>query len=202
MFMAESVEYLGYKIYSQGLHALDDKVAAIKNAPAPTNVTELRSFLGLLNYYAKFIPNLSSVIFPLNRLLGKTVSRNWTAQCQAAFQEAKNLLSSDKVLVHYDPSLPMFLAADASSYGIGAVIAHKYPDGTEKPISFASRTLSSTEQKYSQLEKEALAIIFGVKKFHKFIFGREFVLVTDHKPLTTILHPHKGIPPLAAARIQ
>ena len=104
--------------------------------------------------------------------------------------------------MHYDPSLPLFLAADASSYGIGAVIAHKYPDGTEKPISFASRTLSFIKQKYYQLEKEPLVIIFGVKKFHKFIFGHEFVLVSEYKPLTTILHPHKGIPPLAAARIQ
>ena len=150
----------------------------------------------------KFIPNLSSVIFPLNRLLCKDQSWEWTKACKEAFQRAKELLSSQGVLAHYNPKLPLYLAADASSYGIGAVISHKYEDGSEKPIAFASRTLTSTERNYAQLEKEALAIIFGVKKFHKYIYGRPFVLVTDHKPLTTIFHPHKGIPPLSAARLQ
>ena len=103
---------------------------------------------------------------------------------------------------HYDPKLPMKMAADASAYGIGAVISHVYSDGSERPVAFASRTLSPSERNYAQLEKEALALVYGVQHFHQFLYGRRFTLVTDHKPLTTILNPRKGIPSLAAARLQ
>ena len=102
---------------------------------------------------------------------------------QEAFQKSKDLLLSSKVLVHFDPKLPVVLACDASSYGIGAVLAHKMSDGTEKPIGFASRTLSVAEQQYSQIEKEGLSCVFGVQRFHAYLIGRHFTLITDHKPL-------------------
>ena len=115
--------------------------------------------------------------------------------CKIAFKQAKQELASSKVLAHYDIKLPIKLAADA-------LISHVYPDGTERPIAFASRTLSMAEQNYAQLEKEALGLVFGVKRFHPYLFRRTFTLVTDHRPLMTILGPKTGIPSLAAARLQ
>ena len=184
------------------LHADEDKLEAIVKVPKPHNVQQLRAFLGLLNYYGKFLRNLSTVLHPLNRLLCQHVKWEWTVACQEAFDKAKLLLTQSNVLTHYNPLLPLKLAGDASSYGVGAIISHVTPDGQEKPILFASRTLSASERNYSQIEKEALSLIFGIKKFHRYLFGRCFTLVTDHKPLTTILGPKKGIPSLAAARLQ
>ena len=201
-FMKSCVEYLRHKIDAEGLHALDSKVKAITNAPAPKNAQELRSFLGLLNYYGRFIPNLASILHPLNELLRRNTEWKWSEECNQAFKLAKDKLVSADVLAHYDSTLPLKLAADALAYGIGAVISHSLPDGTEHPIAFASRTLSASERNYSQVEKEALALIFGVKRFHTYVYGRQFTLITDHKPLTTILGHNKGIPLVAAARLQ
>jgi len=130
-FMQSSVEYLGYRIDAEGLHATNDKLQAIVEAPPPKNVHELRSFLGMLNYYGKFIPNLASIIQPLNALLGKDCRWNWSGECNKSFKLAKDKLISPNVLVHYDPKLPIKLAADASAYGVGAVISHVMPDKSE-----------------------------------------------------------------------
>ena len=202
VFLADSVEYLGHRIDAEGLHTTQGKLAAIREAPTPQNVTQLRSFLGLLNYYGKFIANLSTLLHPLNRLLQEGVPWRWSGECAQAFRRAKEALVSSNVLAHYDPQLPLKMAADASAYGIGAVISHQYQDGTERPIAFASRTLTSSERNYAQLEKEALALVYGMKQFHAYLYGRRFVLVTDHKPLLTILSPSHSIPTLAAARLQ
>ena len=201
-FLKDSVEYLGHKIDADGLHTTTKKVKAVQQAPRPVNPQQLRSFLGLLQYYGKFIPNLSTLLSPLNALLLKNQAWNWTNECERAFKEAKMALSSASILVHYNPKLPLRLAADASAYGVGAVISHIYPSGEERPIAYASRTLTASEKNYSQLEKEALSLIFGVKKFHQYLYGRRFTLYTDHKPLTTILGPKRGVPPIAAARLQ
>ena len=105
-------------------------------------------------------------------------------------------------LIHYDLSLPLRLAGDASQYGIGAVISQVGLNGYEQPVAYASRTLSTPEQNYSQIEKEALLLIFGLRKFHQYLYARTFTIVTDHKPLLAILGPKKNIPALAAARMQ
>ena len=110
-------------------------------------------------------------------------------------------MSSIAVLVHYDDRRPLRLACDASSYGLGAVLSHVFTD-EERPIAFASRILNKAERNYSQIEKEALALIFGVKRFHKYLFGRRFTLVTDHKPLLSILGATSEVPSMAAARMQ
>ena len=201
-FLCDSVEYLGHRVDANGLHTTDRKVEAVKKAPLPKNVQELRSFLGLVHYYGKFIPNLATLLHPLNSLLQTQSPWKWTQECTVAFEEAKKSLISAPVLAHYDPALPLKLAGDASSYGIGAVVSHVMPDGSERPVAFASRTLSSSEANYSQLEKEALSLIFGLHRFHQYVYGRQFTLLTDHKPLVTLLGPKTGIPPLAAARLQ
>ena len=189
-FLQPSVEYLGHKIDANGLHALESKLEAITKAPIPRNIQELRSFLGLLNYYGRFIPNLASILHPLNALLRRDSEWVWSKECNQAFELAKEKLVSADVLVHYDSTLPVKLAGDASAYGVGAVISHVMPDGTERPIAFASKTLSTSERNYSQVEKEGLALVFGVKKFQSYLYGHRFTLVTDHKPLTTIFGPY------------
>ena len=201
-FFKDTVEYLGHLISEEGLHTAPKKLEAIQAAPAPKNIQELRSFLGLLHYYGKFILDLASLVHPLNQLLHSGRSTwTWTEECEQAFVLAKKQLTSATVLAHYNPQYPLCLAADASSYGLGAVISHVFLNGLERPIAFASRTLTTSERNYSQLEKEALSLVFAVKKFHQYLYGHEFILYTDHKPLTTILSPKRGIPPLAAARL-
>eukprot|EP00731_Ephydatia_muelleri_P001600 Em0001g1600a len=202
VFLSHSVDFLGHRIDAEGIHPLPSKVEAMVKAPAPRNITELKSFLGMVNYYAKFLPNVSTHLFPLYALLKKEHGWKWDKECQHAFVLIKKMLSSTQVLTPYDPKLPLRLAADASAYGLGAVLSHEWPDGSERPIAFASRTLASAERHYAQLEKEALALIFGIKKFHQYQYGPKFTLVTDHKPLTTILGPKKGIPVVAASRLQ
>ena len=128
-FLQTSVEYLGHQVDADGLHTLDSKLQAVVEAPAPRDVQELRSFLGLVNYYGKFIANLATILHPLNQLLQKGHHWKWSRQCAKAFQQAKDQLTSSRVLAHYNPDLPIKLAADASAYGVGAVIAHVYPDG-------------------------------------------------------------------------
>ena len=174
-FLQASVEYLGHMIDAEGLHASDSKLKAITEAPAPKNLQELLSFLGLINYYGRFIPNLSSLLHPLNNLLCHGTPWKWSTECAKAFDLAKEKLVSSSVLVHYDPSLPIQLAGDASAYGVGAVISHVMRNGQERLIAFASRTLLPSE-KNSQVEREALSLIFGVTKFHTYLYGRHLPL--------------------------
>ncbi len=108
-------------------------------------------------------------------------------------------LTSDKTLAHFDPEKELILACDASPYGLGVVLSHKFEDGAEKPI---SRTLAPAEKRYSQLDKEGLAIIFGVKRFHQYLVGRHFLIQSDHKPLEHLFKETKGVPTLASARLQ
>ena len=201
-FAVPSVEYLGHIIDADGLHPSEAKVKAIREAPTPTNVTELKSFLGLLNYYHKFLPDVATVLAPLHQLLRKDTTWKWSQNQEKAFQQAKAMLHSSSILIHYDEKKPLVVACDASSYGLGAVLSHRMPDGSDLPVAYASRMLSPAEKKYSQLEKEALAIIFAVHKFHDYIYGRKFVLHSDHKPLQFLLSESKQIPLLASSRIQ
>ena len=133
-FMESSVEYLGHRINASGIHTATKKVNAISKVPVPQNTQQLRSFLGLLHYYGKFLQDLSSLLHLLNRLLKSNAQWKWSADCQKAFEQANNQLASAPVLAHYNVTQKLKLAADASTYRLGAVISHVYDDGSEKLI--------------------------------------------------------------------
>ncbi|XP_021353194.1 uncharacterized protein K02A2.6-like [Mizuhopecten yessoensis] len=201
-FFKTKVSFCGHEIDAEGLHKSETKVKAMNEAPAPRDVSELRAFLGLVNYYGRFIPNLAAVLHPLHELLQKDHKWHWSESCQAAFAEVKGLVTSKEVLTHYDPEKPVRLACDASPKGLGAVLSHVMNDGSERPIAYASRSLNKAERNYSQIDKEALGLVWGVKYFYNYIFGRKFTLITDHKPLVSIFKPDKSIPGMTAARMQ
>ena len=201
-FGLEQVEYLGYIINDVGLQPITEKVDAIQKLPQPNDVTQLRAFLGMINYYGKFLKNLSTTLGPLHALLKKGQKWNWSHNCETAFNMAKRMLSSLALLVHFDSKKEVILTCDASQYGIGAVLSHINDNNDEQPIAFGSRTLHPAEKKYSQIEKEALAVVFGVKKFHNYLFGKPFTINSDHKPLLTLPNEAKAIPTMVSGRIQ
>lgn len=200
-FFQPQLEYLGHVIKGDGAQTSDTKVKALLGAPNPTDKQQLRSFLALINYYGKFIPQFSTVVQPMTRLLGAEVPWKWDKHCDEAARRSKELLSSAEVLTHYDADRPIQLLCDASSYGVGAVLSHMYPDGTPQLMAYASRTLNSANRNYSQLEKEAPALIFRIKSFI-FVYGHASRLFTDHKPLQAIFGPKKGDPSVAASWLQ
>ncbi|XP_062538906.1 uncharacterized protein K02A2.6-like [Armigeres subalbatus] len=202
VFFAEQIDYCGYAIDKEGIHKMQEKITAIQDMRQPKNKDEVRSFVGLINYYGRFFENLSTVLYPLNNLLKNDVPFKWTRQCEVSFRTVKKQMQSNSCLVHYSPELPLLLATDASPYGVGAALSHLMPDGTERPIQFASQTLNRVQQKYMQVDKEAYAIIFGVKKFFQFLYGRKFTLITDNQAISKIFGEHKGLPVMSAIRMQ
>lgn len=201
-FMMEKVIYCGQCISRDGVQPVKEKVEAISKAPEPKNVSQLKSFLGMLNFYHRYLPKVATVLAPLHQLLQKGVQWSWGAKQKKAFAESKKLLLSADLLIHYDASKPLVLACDASPYGLGAVLSHKMEDGSERPIAFMSRSLNAAEKNYAQIDKEGLAVVFGVTRFHQYLYGQKFVIYTDHKPLLGLFSENKSVPPMAAARIQ
>jgi hypothetical protein len=201
-FMQPELLYLGHLINKKGVQVSPDKIQPIIDAPRPRNVGELRSWLGMINYYSNFIPDLATVESPLNMLLRNGCKWAWEQPQEDSWMALKSALTSTSLLVHYSSTLQIKLECDASPVGVGAIISHVMENGTTRPIAFGSRTLSTAERNYPQIEREALAIIFGITKFHQYLYGRKFTLVTDCKPLTTIFGAQTAIPTLAALRMQ
>ncbi|CAH2207977.1 jg821, partial [Pararge aegeria aegeria] len=200
-FAKERVEFLGFVIDSEGIHPAPSKVESIVNTPAPKNKKELQAFLGLYNFYERFIQNKATILEPLHRLLDTEQAWKWTKVEQNAFETAKRLLTFDVTLIHYDVNKPVILTCDSSEYGVGAVLSHEMEDGTDRPVAMASRTLHSHERRYSQLDKEAASIMFGITKFHNYLMARRFRIITDHKPLLGIFDPKKPMPNMLSPRL-
>nr|XP_029729204.1 uncharacterized protein LOC115266775 [Aedes albopictus] len=201
-FFSSQIDYCGYSVDKFGIHKLQTKVHAIQSMPVPSDKEQVRSFVGLVSYYGRFFPNLSTILYPLNNLLKDDVPFLWSKECDKSFNLVKREMQSGRFLVHFDTTLPLVLATDASPYGVGAVLSHRFPDGTERPLQYASQTLTRTQQKYSQIDKEAYAIVFGIRKFYQYLFGRKFTLVTDNKPVSQIFSESKGLPTMTAMRMQ
>ena len=183
----KSVKFLGQIVDGEGVRPDPEKVNAIKRMTHPTNVSELRRFLGLVNQQSKFSPHLADQMKPLGELLSSKNMWNWGPQQQQAFENLKDSLSSSQVLAQYQVDRDTVISADASSYGLGAVIRQVQPDGKVRPIAYASRALTETEQRYAQIEKEALAVTWGCERFQQYLLGKSFKVETDHKPLVPLL---------------
>lgn len=193
-FFEQKISYLGYTISENKISKCPNKTKSILEAPRPKNVDDVRKFLGLVTYYSKFIPNISTITYPIRELLQKKKKFLWSSQCEAAFIRLKNEIASDRILVPYDPSIPVTVACDASPTGVAGVLSH-IVNGIEKPVAFVSRSLSIAEQNYSQFDREAVAIIFSVQKFYRYLYRRSFTLITDNRPLTRILQHDAKLPP-------
>lgn len=201
-FLCEEVKYLGFIVSSEGVRVDREKIKPILEIAPPSNVSELKSFLGMVNFYGKFIKNLSGNLIPLYELLKKGKHWSWGTEQDVAFGKVKKMLVSPEILIHYDESKPVVVTCDASGRGIGAVLAQTDERGRERAVAYASRALTPAERNYSQIHREALAIVFAVKKFHQYLYGRHFILRTDHKPLTSIFGADSGIPSMTASRLQ
>ncbi|XP_064479086.1 uncharacterized protein K02A2.6-like [Ornithodoros turicata] len=200
-FAMPEVRYLGHRINAEGIHTTEEKVQALLDAPEPTNKAQLQSFLGMLAFCDKFLPDRASTAKDLYELLRKETTWSWEPKHKEAYNNLKQLVNSRIVLAHYDEKKPLLISCDASPYGIGAVLSQPDEHGEEAPLAFTSRTLGQAEQNYCQLDREGLAIIFATAKFHQFIAGRHVTIVTDHKPLLGILGSNRPVPEVLSPRM-
>ncbi|XP_049520592.1 retrovirus-related Pol polyprotein from transposon opus [Dermacentor silvarum] len=200
VFNTSELSFLGHRVSAEGVAPLQTKVDAIVHAATPTDAGKLRSFLGLVEYYARFVPRLAEEVEPMRRLLRKDTPFIWDTAAENSLTRVKNLLASHRVLQMFDPALPVIVATDASAYGLGAVL--QQVDGRHiRTVAFASRTLTEAERKYSTGEREDLACLWALEKWHVYLWGRPVTLQTDHQALVALLSSQgTGQRPLRIAR--
>ena len=186
-FNKTSIRFLGHIIDNSGVHADGQKLEAIQRFPDPTNTTELRRFTGMANQLGKFVPNLAQLSAPMCYLPKADVHWQWGDAQAESFERVKQALTSPTTLARYEPRRYTIVAADASGYGIGAILMQVQDNGERKPVCFASRTLTDVEKRYAVIEKEALAATWACDKFADYIVGMPFLLESDHKPLVPLL---------------
>ena len=167
------------------------KIAPIKEAPRPTNVKQVQSFLGAVNYLAEFVSGPADKAEPLRMLTGKGEPFCWGGLQEKSFRDLKDTISSDLELAIFDPQAPTIVTVDASDVGLGAQLTQIY-NGREVPVQFASHTLVDREQNFATNEKEALSCIWAIEHWEKFLLGHHFTLRTDHRALRSLLHQHSS----------
>ena len=189
VFHKNSLTFLGFHIDGSGVKPDARKIKAIQTFPSPTNRTELRRLNGMLNQLARFVPHLATINAPMRELLKEGREWMWGLEQEKAFSRIKDVLTSAETMAHYDLSLPTILATDASNVGLGAALFQVQKDGTRRPVTYVSRSLTDTEKNYAAIEKEALGVTWGCERLDQFIRGMAFTVETDHKllvPLMTI----------------
>lgn len=180
-FRKQKIKFLGHIFTPNGCEPDDEKVAAIEQLKVPTNVKELQRFMGMVNYVGKFMKNLSDVTEPLRGLIHKNVEWYWREEQQKSFETIKRMIKTAPVLKFYDVNKPVKLSVDASSFAMGCCLMQD-----NQPVAYATKALTKGQQILPQIVKEAMAIRFGCKKFHEYIYGKELEVESDHKPLETI----------------
>lgn len=181
-FFRREVQFLGHTVTEKGVKPNCDKIEVIKNWPIPRNEKELKQFLGTIGYYRRFIKDFAKMVKPLTQLLRSDTDFTFTPEIIQCFEKCKSLLTLDPILAYPDFAKEFILTTDASDFAIGAVLSQGQI-GKDRPIAYASRTLCKTEENYCTTEKELLAIIWAVKHFRPYLYGRRFKLITDHQPL-------------------
>ena len=184
--LQKKVTYLGYIISENGIGTDPEKISAVENWPTPSNLRDVRSFLGLCSYYRKFVGHFADIAKPLHKLTQKNHKFEWTTDCQEAFDKLKRALTSSPILSYPQPNGKFILDTDASNFGMGAVLS-QIQEGQEKVISYFSKTFSATEKRYCVTRRELLAIVQACKHFHHYLYGQEFKIRTDHGSLRWLL---------------
>lgn len=201
-FFTDNVDYLGYIFDKSGVHPNPRKLSAIVDAPVPVNLKQVQSFVGLCNFYSRFIPQFATKMSPFYELVKKNACFRWTELHQQAFDQIKQIFVNCDLLQHFNPDFQTCLETDSSSYGLGCVLLQRRtPAEHWLPVQFASRTLNSAEKNYSQLEREALSVIFGLDKFRHFLLGSHFTIKNDHKPLHSLFAKDKAVAHTCSARV-
>lgn len=186
-FAVDRVKFLGHIVSAQGIEADPGKIKAITEMPVPKDAADVKRFLGMVNYVGKFSPRIAELTQPLRELLKTDTEWVWGSAQQRAFDELKRELSSPAVLAQYSLNRETKVAADASSFGLGGVLSQMQPSGEWRPVAFISRSMTTTERRYAQIEKEALALTWACERFRSYLIGMDFLIQTDHKPLISLL---------------
>ena len=184
-FRLSKLTFFDHELTSNGINPSEEKVAAIRDLRPPKDASEVRSFMGLVQYSAKFMPDVASVAKPIQELTRKSTKFVWGAAQQTAFQELKQMITQAETLAYYQVGCRTRIVADASPVGLGAVLTQLQGD-VWRVIAYASRSLTDVERRYSQTEKEALALVWACERFTIYVSGQHFELETDHKPLERI----------------